>query len=183
MRLQIEKSELVGGEQYGQTVELTETPRTYRFWFDQLVTREGETGFTPDDVFMLSFNAERDHSSGSASTSLAGFEVSVRDVRFRGDEDDIASERPVDPILFQSYPNPVDGVAYVRFDLPTPARARVSVFDALGRRVALLTDSYRASGPHTLTFDASGLATGVYYMWLESDVGFRNTSLVVSQSR
>ncbi len=183
MRVQLEKAGLVGEEQFGQTVQLTEEPRTYRFWFDQLVTREGAGGFSPEDVFMLSFNAERAHDGTLPSTSLSAFAVNISNVRFRGDDEDVASERPIDPILFQSYPNPVSGVAYVRFDLPEAARARVSVFDALGRRVALLTDSWRASGPHTLTFDASNLATGVYYMWLESDVGFRNTSLVVSETR
>ncbi|MEL7362961.1 MAG: T9SS type A sorting domain-containing protein, partial [Bacteroidota bacterium] len=64
------------------------------------------------------------------------------------------------------YPNPVSTTATVGFTLPTAEDARVEVFDLLGRRVATLTDGFRAAGEHTVTLDASALPGGVYVVRL-----------------
>ena len=43
-----------------------------------------------------------------------------------------------------------------------PSTATVAVFDALGRRVALLHEGPLAEGPHAFTLDAAALAPGLY---------------------
>ncbi|HEX8385600.1 MAG TPA: hypothetical protein VF576_05430, partial [Rubricoccaceae bacterium] len=61
------------------------------------------------------------------------------------------------------WPNPAAAQATVRVSVSTPARsAIVSVYDAVGRRVAALHDGPLAGGPHDLSFETSGLAPGVY---------------------
>ena len=60
------------------------------------------------------------------------------------------------------WPNPSSGRATFRYVLPEAARARVEVYDALGRRVAVLADDDRAAGAYEATFEADGLATGLY---------------------
>ncbi len=65
-------------------------------------------------------------------------------------------------------PNPFRGRTELRFDLPAPARVRLAVFDAAGRRVAQLIDGVLAAGPHIATFDAAALAPGVYECVLQA---------------
>ncbi len=59
-------------------------------------------------------------------------------------------------------PNPVRSTATLTLTVGRPGPATVAVFDALGRRVAVLHDGPLAVGAHALTFDAAGLAPGVY---------------------
>ena len=56
--------------------------------------------------------------------------------------------------------------ATVRYTLAAPARARVSVLDALGREVAVLADGDAAAGPHDVRLDARGLPPGIYVVRL-----------------
>ncbi len=179
IRVQVEKASRVGRSQYGKVIALTPEPRTYRVWFDELTTSNGVGGFTPDDVVLLSFNTANLPSPDGVAVAMAPFRMDVEAVRFRGAETDLASSRPSGPVLYQSYPNPADVETRIRFDLPEPGVVRVGVFDVLGRAVARISDGWHASGPHSMTLDTSGLATGMYFVWLESDAGFQTRGLVV----
>ena len=46
--------------------------------------------------------------------------------------------------------------------LPEAADVRLEVYDVLGRRVVVLVSERRQAGRHTVDFDATGLAGGVY---------------------
>ncbi|HIL57536.1 MAG TPA: T9SS type A sorting domain-containing protein, partial [Rhodothermales bacterium] len=59
-------------------------------------------------------------------------------------------------------PNPSAGRAAVRWRQASSGAARVSVLDARGREVLVVSDSYRPSGEHRIELDASGLAPGAY---------------------
>jgi hypothetical protein len=63
-----------------------------------------------------------------------------------------------------TYPNPFNSQTTVTLSLPQPAMLNVFVFNIAGRQVATLATGTRAAGSHTLTFDASGLASGVYFV-------------------
>ena len=70
-------------------------------------------------------------------------------------------EAPEDGV--EVYPNPVPHAASVRVSVSEPASdAAVVVYDALGRRVAVLHDGPLAAGAHGLAFEASALPAGVY---------------------
>lgn len=65
-------------------------------------------------------------------------------------------------------PNPFNPAAAVRFGLPGPARVRLEIFDAAGRRVAVLTDGAWPEGWHEARWDGRDLrgapvAAGVYF--------------------
>ena len=59
-------------------------------------------------------------------------------------------------------PNPVRGTLRVPFSLAEPGEARVAVYDALGREVAVVAEGVRGAGNHTATVETGGLAPGVY---------------------
>ncbi len=78
------------------------------------------------------------------------------------------------------FPNPVEGTAMFEVRAPLlPVRARVSVFDVLGRRVAVPFDGFLAPGLNRLRFDATELPPGVYFYTLESTRFRHSGNLVV----
>lgn len=71
--------------------------------------------------------------------------------------------------LHQNYPNPFNPTTQIAFELPARAQVSVKVFDLRGQVVATLLDerSY-PQGQHTIEFDASDLANGVYFYELQA---------------
>ncbi len=64
--------------------------------------------------------------------------------------------------LQQNYPNPFNPKTVVSSQLPVVSNVKLVVYDVLGREVAVLVNERRAAGRYEDTFDASGLASGVY---------------------
>lgn len=70
--------------------------------------------------------------------------------------------------LEQNYPNPFNPVTTIRYALPRKAVVKLVVYNVLGRRVTILVDKEQAAGWHTVAFNASQLASGVYVYHLEA---------------
>jgi len=66
------------------------------------------------------------------------------------------------------YPNPFNPTTTFSYQLPEAATVTLSVYDLSGRLVTTLADGYRTAGSHDVTFDGSGLASGVYLYRLEA---------------
>lgn len=77
------------------------------------------------------------------------------------------------------FPNPAEPRTRVRFDLPRPGPARLSVYDLTGRRVQTLADEPREAGSHELDWSAAALASGLYVLELQTDAGAARTRVVV----
>jgi hypothetical protein len=75
---------------------------------------------------------------------------------------------PVEFALNQNYPNPFNPSTTITFSLPHSANASLKVFDMLGREVATLVNGYTTSGTHEVQFNATNLASGVYFYKLTS---------------
>ena len=73
------------------------------------------------------------------------------------------------PALGENYPNPFASRTAVPFTLPARAHVRLSVYDALGRRVAVIADDVMDAGPHTVLWDAGDAITGSVLCVLEAD--------------
>lgn len=65
--------------------------------------------------------------------------------------------------LSQNYPNPFNPKTIVTFAVSRPGNVSIVVFDMLGRQVSVLTAGFRSQGVHSLTFDGSDLASGIYF--------------------
>ena len=70
-------------------------------------------------------------------------------------------------------PNPSRGAVRLRFALPAAGAATLAVYDALGRRVAVLADGPRASGWHEATWAPLNAAAGTYVARLTTPDGTR----------
>jgi hypothetical protein len=82
----------------------------------------------------------------------------------------IAAERPVVQSLglLSNYPNPFNTTTHLEFTLPSTQRVALRLYDVLGREVAVLMNEIQTAGQHRVTFDASGLPSGVYLCRLEA---------------
>jgi hypothetical protein len=69
--------------------------------------------------------------------------------------------------LDQNYPNPFNGSTIIAYSLPQQSRVVLKVFDLLGREVATLVSTVEQPGDKFVSFDASGLSTGIYLYRLE----------------
>jgi hypothetical protein len=59
-------------------------------------------------------------------------------------------------------PNPFSRQTRITYAVEDAAHVRLTVYDVLGREVAVLVDGREEAGSHTATFDARGLAAGTY---------------------
>jgi hypothetical protein len=55
-----------------------------------------------------------------------------------------------------------------RVEGPASSKVRLAVYDLLGRKVAVLVDEVKAPGSYEVRFDASALASGVYFYRMEA---------------
>jgi photosystem II stability/assembly factor-like uncharacterized protein len=80
----------------------------------------------------------------------------------------VRSELPNEFSLQQNYPNPFNPSATVRYELPKASMVRLSVYDILGREVAVLVDEMKNAGTYVVRFDGSNLASGVYFYRIQA---------------
>ncbi|MDQ3021911.1 MAG: T9SS type A sorting domain-containing protein [Bacteroidota bacterium] len=65
--------------------------------------------------------------------------------------------------LSQNYPNPFNPTTKVDYDLPYDGQVSIKLFDISGREVANLVNEVKTAGYYTLQFNASNLASGLYF--------------------
>ncbi|MFC1555150.1 S8 family serine peptidase, partial [candidate division KSB1 bacterium] len=64
--------------------------------------------------------------------------------------------------LEQNFPNPFNPVTTIRFKLPQSSDVVLTVYDATGKEVARLVDGYVSAGHHSVQWDATNFASGMY---------------------
>ncbi|MGA2667564.1 MAG: T9SS type A sorting domain-containing protein [Ignavibacteria bacterium] len=75
---------------------------------------------------------------------------------------------PTTYALKQNYPNPFNPTTIITYQLPKAGNVKLVVYDLLGREVKTLVNEFKTAGSFDVTFDASTLASGVYFYRLES---------------
>lgn len=80
--------------------------------------------------------------------------------------------------LQQNYPNPFNPETVISWQLAVGSPVKLTVYNITGQRVAVLVNEKQSAGPHSVKFDASGLASGVYLYRLEAG-GFVETKKMI----
>lgn len=70
--------------------------------------------------------------------------------------------------LYGNYPNPFNPSTKISFTIPELSLVRLSVYDVLGNKVAILADERLAPGNYTKEFNPVNLPGGVYFCKLEA---------------
>ncbi|NQS98564.1 MAG: right-handed parallel beta-helix repeat-containing protein [candidate division Zixibacteria bacterium] len=94
----------------------------------------------------------------------SGTPVSRQDISFK----------PGEFTLYVPYPNPFNPVTNLNFSLPNNSYVSLIVYDIQGREITRLIDGFQPAGIYQRTFDASGLASGIYFAYLKAE-GFSQT--------
>jgi hypothetical protein len=82
----------------------------------------------------------------------------------------------------QNYPNPFNPGTSIRFKTTVKGLGSLSVFDISGKVVARLLENQEiAEGVHSVSFEASDLASGMYFYKLEFTPLMENSPIVLSK--
>ena len=147
-----------GGEDAWETVGrvdgsgTTTEVQTYRFTDENL----------PYEADRLTYRLRQVDTDGSASYS-----------------NPVTVERSVDAVeLLDTYPNPVQNRATVRYALPETQEVSLRLYDVLGREVRTIVRAEQ-EGRHMQRVDLSKLPSGVYFLRLASEGTARTQKLTV----
>jgi hypothetical protein len=70
--------------------------------------------------------------------------------------------------LEQNYPNPFNPSTTINYQLPEKNHVKLAVFDILGNLVGTLIDQEMEAGYHSVNWNASGYASGIYFYTINS---------------
>ncbi len=76
-----------------------------------------------------------------------------------------------------NYPNPFNPTTTIKYDLPEASQVSLVVYDLLGRKVTELVSGQKAEGYHSAIWDASSVASGVYFARFMATDGSGNVRL------
>ncbi len=153
---------------YGSTL-LDNKDHWYEFMYD------GETGAVINDNIVTLHLVDGLRGDNDLTINGIIFEpglpaVIVTDVK--NDE----SKLPDKYALYQNYPNPFNPTTTIKYSIPTHSSSStlikgnkdavlvsLKIFDLLGRKIATLVNKKQFPGIYSVTFNASGLPSGVYF--------------------
>jgi hypothetical protein len=69
--------------------------------------------------------------------------------------------------LYQNYPNPFNPTTNINYDVKERGRVTIKIYNVLGQEVLTLVDGLKDMGQYSATFNATGLATGIYFCELK----------------
>lgn len=111
----------------------------------------------------LFFGGTFENFSNNPHSFFAGWDMSsVVDVKPEN------QNLPAEYSLFQNYPNPFNPVTTIKYHLPERNFVKIKVYDIIGKEVTTLINSMQDAGSHSVLFNASELASGVYFYSIES---------------
>lgn len=82
-------------------------------------------------------------------------------------QDDIVSVTNFE--LSQNYPNPFNPSTKISFSLPESHHVKLNVYSVLGERISTLYEGTLSAGTHSVSFDGTGLTSGIYIYRLETE--------------
>ncbi len=165
----------------GAIVAWDNEPTYYSDIYAQRIDGTGSVRWTPNGI-PVSLADNRQISPGIAADKRGGAIVTWVDVR-KTSQDDIYAQLlaadgglggPTDvrepgdgPSLFrlyQNYPNPFNPSTIIGYEARGTGHewVNIAVYDLLGREVAMLVNENKAPGNYSVTWNAAGLAGGVY---------------------
>ena len=71
--------------------------------------------------------------------------------------------------LSQNYPNPFNPTTTINYSTAKDGFVKLTVYDAIGRKVADLVNKFQPQGMHSLVFNGFNLGSGIYFYKLEDN--------------
>ncbi len=161
-------------EDGGDTWETLE-PRTHSFDLDQEDRMEfsGQSPRIATSWFDLTplrqpYQLRMDLVHGRRQTGDGFWQIfSAEYYRLTGESPTVLS--PADLILYPNFPNPFRGETTISYILPETSHVRITISNILGQNIQTVTDRTYEAGGHAITLNLHGLASGVYWVRMETD--------------
>jgi len=83
--------------------------------------------------------------------------------------------------LAHNYPNPFNPSTHIDFSIPQSVHVSLKLYNSIGQVVATLIESELAGGSHSVEFDGSNLASGVYFCQLRADENVATNRIVLAK--
>lgn len=81
--------------------------------------------------------------------------------------------------LEQNFPNPFNPSTTIRYSISSAELVSLKVYNIIGQEVATLVNEVKQAGRYAITWNASGMASGVYYYKLKSGKSVETHKLVL----
>jgi hypothetical protein len=107
---------------------------------------------------------------GRVDIIAAGWDAN-KVIWYKNPPTDIGSMHASNPISFrleQNYPNPFNPTTAIGYQLSAVSDVHLSIYNLVGQKVSTLVSEKQNAGYHTVEWDASGFASGVYYYRIEA---------------
>ncbi len=181
-----------GGSQYADSIQISvstadSTPATQSVHLGTLLWPVGATyGQFNEYTFDLSGFAGQNVWIGFRyylNASTTGYYVHLDDVRVEpfSSVETISNTMPDQFGLLQNYPNPFNPTTNIGFRIAQPGFVSLTVYNALGREVQTLIHGNMDAGEYRVPFDASGLASGVYFYTLRAGAFSQSHKMVLAR--
>lgn len=132
------------------------------------------TGVNNGEVTIKATQANTSASTRSVNVSLSGMGVVAKSIKVtqlaKGATPVVEKQNDIPKFfhLSQNYPNPFNPVTTITFELPNSAFVSLKVFNLLGEQVDELAGKEFPAGVHPVSFDASRLASGMYFYKIQA---------------
>jgi sugar lactone lactonase YvrE len=134
--------------------------------FDMLVSMYSgvalDPAFDAADITQIDFEPFKTNTNGDFYIDDIQFVATITAVKEK------ASPSPVTFELSQNYPNPFNPSTTIEFKIAASGHSSLKVFDILGKEVASLVNENLSAGTYSVRFDASRLASGIYFYQLKT---------------
>jgi hypothetical protein len=87
---------------------------------------------------------------------------------------------PKEFLLDQNYPNPLNPITKISYELPSKIFVRIVVYDLLGREIYVLVAEEQEAGYHETSFSAENVTSGIYiYRLVAGKISLTRKMLVI----
>jgi hypothetical protein len=95
----------------------------------------------------------------------------IIDVIVANSQDEVSTELPIATrySLSDAYPNPFNPTTTMELTMPLAGDMNVEIYNLLGQTVSVLSSGYKEAGTYNLTWDATDIASGTYFVRVQSD--------------
>ena len=81
---------------------------------------------------------------------------------------DICRQIPEEYTLSQNFPNPFNPSTNISYALPKNEFVKLTVYNVLGKTIAILVNEQKHAGSYNVSFNASALPSGIYFYKLSA---------------
>ena len=96
---------------------------------------------------------------------------SVEEVIVANENSQVTVMMPTELTLSKAYPNPFNPSTSMNIFVPADGAVNLSVYNVMGQEVATLHSGNMTAGNHTVTWNASDMTSGMYFVRAESQAG------------